>query len=205
MASWLVRSTPDRVVRVRALAGVGSNIAVNEDEAIVHATTNTGSSSTSNDDVTATHFGARIVATAVKNGDGAAFHHVASEVASHAFTDDGRALIGSPEKTSCVPLQGERAAASKGRNPRTEDTECAKSCTLRKGRAQPELTVFGDGVASIGPSNSENGVLFCRCDEARAQFFVDVHRAQDDLGNTRHGPWSCPSHKYTAVQFANEF
>ena len=171
----------------------------------MHATTNTGSCSPSNDDVAAAHFGARVVSTSIENGDRAAFHHVSSEVASHTFTDDGRALIGGPEKTSCIPLQGERATTSKGCNPRTEDTKCPQSCPHRKRRAQPEFTVFGDGVTSVGPSNSKNGVLFCSCDETWAQFFVDVHRAQDDLGNTRHAPWSCPSHKYTAVHFANEF
>ena len=171
----------------------------------MHSAANTGSGSASNDDVTATHFGACIVSTSVEDGDGAAFHHESSKVASHTFTNDGCTLIGGPEKTSCISLQGEGATASKGCDPRTEDTKCTQSGTFRQSRAQTELSVFGDRVTSIGPSNSENGVLFSRGDETRAQFFVDVHRAQDDLGNTRHGPWSCPSHKYTAVHLANEF
>ena len=175
--------------------GVVSDITMDDDESSGHSSTNTGASGTSDDDMAAAHFRTCIIAASVQHGDGTGLHHETGKMSRHALTNDGCPLISGAKKTSCIPLQRKRTTFSECGNPGTKHAEGSQTGAFGKRRTKSEFTVFWYRVTSVCPSDTENCILFRSSNQSWAQFFVDVHRAYDDLGNIRHGPWSCLPHK----------
>ena len=112
-------------------ARVGTNVPVNDDQAVLHAATDSGASGTADEQVTPGHLRSSIVAAPVQNGENATGHAIACEVTGHALARDGRSFIGCPEEAPSIALKCEGPTCSECCNPRAQDAKRPQACTFR--------------------------------------------------------------------------
>ena len=90
-----------------ARSGIGSDVAVDDDESPFHASSDSRASRAANEQVSTGHFRTGIATTSIHHDDAARSHSVAHEVASHAFTDHRCSMVGGSKITPCIALEGE--------------------------------------------------------------------------------------------------
>ncbi len=168
---------------------------MDDDQPVLHPSSDPSASSATNEEMATGHFCTSIVSASVKKRDASACHSIACKITSHAFANDGGAAVGGAEKAPSIALKRERATVTEGSDPGAQDPECPEACTFGESGAQAEFAVLRDGVASIGPADAEDGVLFGGRQETGSKFLVDVQRALDHVGNIRHTTGSCLPHK----------